>query len=368
MKKFTGFLISLLLCFNVFAQNSFNSQSVISLRQAKVYFDINDYGKALKFAEDAIYFRKQEIETQIGILNKSFSSKTVKNAGDDIDDVIAVLEERGEIDPISIINSYVEKKGFVYFYNSISKLQEYINIQIEYPEAQKLIGDVYRLEGEYDFAEDYYKKALSNEAVLDVPDEKFEILYLLAEISRLKGDFDKMEVRLLNVIGTQQIDKNKLISRAIKNTIKTDKKENVNKMFQLYRTYDYYSLNAYGSLADYYFQIGENDKALNYSALAVINGFSKICNILEKRNLEYNFNDLTGFFDEVMNYPDILEWGKENNVWKNFNVFSDICAKNGYGNFAFELLNVLAFHSPEKYWQQDAVLKLDTIDGIKNPD
>ena len=39
----------------------------------------------------------------------------------------------------------------------------------------------------------------------------------------------------------------------------------------------------------------------------------------------------------------------------------------GYTKFSMEMLEIIAFHSPEKYWQQEAVLKLDTLDGISKP-
>ena len=368
MKKIITVLFVLLLLFPVFSQNTINSPSILSYRKALVCFDENEYGLALLHAEDAILLRTQQVENELRILEKSLSTKTVKAAGDRIENVIAVLEERGETDCISIIKSYTNKNDYNYFNDSISNLKEYISSQKVFPEAQKLIGDIYKLEGEYDFAENYYKKALENKDVLDIQDEQYEILYLLADISKLKGDYDKMEIRLLNVIGTNQLEKNKSISRAIKNTVKTNKTESVNKTFQLYRTYDFYSLKAYSLLADYYFEIDELDKAFNYSALAVLNGFTKICNLLEKRNLEYSFTDLEGFFVEVQNYPDIIQWGRDNYVWKNFNVFADICDKLNYNKYAFELLKIIAFNSPEKYWQQNAVLKLDTVDGIKDPD
>ena len=367
MKKCLFAAFFLIFSGTIFAQNKINSESLLALREARLCFDNNDFGRALKYSEDAILIRKNQIEAEYSTIENSLAPKEVRAAGDRIDNVLLILEEREDYDCINIIRTYTDKKGIEYFNNSIQELKKYILAQKEYPEAYKLIGDIYKLEGEYDFAEDYYKKALDNEGVLDVPDEKFEILYLLADISRLKNDFDRMEIRLLNVIGTQQLEKNKIISRAIKNTVKADLADNVNKTFQLYRTYDFYSLKAYCLLADYYYGLGENDKAFNYSALAVINGFTKVCKLLEKRNLDYSFSTLEGFFDEVPNYPDIVEWGSVNYVWKSFNVLADICISLGYKNYAMELLTVIAYHSPEKYWQQDAVLKLDTMDGIKNP-
>ena len=370
MKKALAIICFSFLVLSVYSQS--NSQkntqnSVTAFRNASIYFEDKDYGKALRYAEDAITLKKEQINYEIKTVEKSLSSKEVKKAGDRIDDVLAVLEERGEIDCISIINHYVKKNGQAFFNESISQLLNYLRQQEEYPEAQKLIGDIYRIEGEYDFAEEYYRKALANQSVLDIPDERYEILYLLAEISRLKGDNEKYEIRLLNIIGNTQNDKNKVLVRAMKNTVAADKKENVNKLFNLYRTYDYYSLNAYSQLADYYYKLKELQKAFDYSALAMLNGFTRICSLMEKRDSEYTFYDLAEFFDKVPEYSDILEWGKLNHIWKNFNVFSDICADLGYTKFSMEMLEILAFHSPEKYWQQEAVIKLDTLDGISKP-
>lgn len=368
MKKIICILIITNIYFSVFAQKNKVNESLLAYRNACVSFDNKDYGKALKYSDDAINLRKNQIEDEYKFLTNSLSSKEVKKAGDKIDDVLLVLEERGEVDCIELINFYVNKKGISFFENSISNLLEYIMKQKEYPEAQKLVGDIYKIEGEYDFAEEYYKKALSNQDYLDIPDEKYEILYLLADISYLRNENDKYEVRLLNIIGSSQTEKNKLLIKSIRNTLSNDKKENVNKLFTLYRTYDYYSMNAYSKLADYYYKLGEIEKAFDYSAIAMLNGFSRICSIIEKRDLDYNYTDLESFFDAVPNYSDILEWGIENHVWKNFNVFSNLCAELGYIDFSMELLTIIAFHSPEKYWQQEAVLKLDILDGIKNPE
>ncbi len=364
MKRIILSALLMVLTMSLFAQNGLNSKSSVAYRNALYCFENKEYGKSLKYAEDAILYRKEQITSDYNMIQTSIAAREVSKAGDEITNIIPVLTERDEYECIGIINYYNSKGNFD---NSIKKVLEYIKEQEQFPEAQKLIGDIYKLEGEYDFAETYYKKALDNEGVLDVPDEKFEILYLLADISRLKNDYDRMEIRLLNVIGTQQLEKNKIISRAIKNTVKADLPENVDKTFQLYRTYDFYSLKAYSLLAEYYYSLGENERAFNYSALAVINGFTKIRKLLEKRNLDYSFTTLEGFFDEVPNYPDIVEWGSVNYVWKSFNLLADVCSSLGYNKYAMKLLTIIAFHSPEKYWQQDAVLKLDTLDGIINP-
>ena len=365
MRKTILLVVLSFLSLSLFAQNSLNSKSNVAFRNAQNAFENKEYGKALKYAEDAILYKKEKVMQDYSLIDTSIAARDVKRAGDNIEDIIPVLRERDEYECIDLINYYNSKGNFD---NSITKILEYIKSQEQYPEAQKLIGDIYKLEGEYEFAEQYYLKALDNAAVLDVPDERYEIIYLLADLSRQQNDYDKMEIRLLNIIGKEQNTRNMLLASSMKNTVSKNNADAIEKFFQMYRADNYFSLKAYCELAEYYLSINELEKAFNYSTIAVITGYTKVYNVLSKRDIDFEYINITEFLDLIQFHPDILRWGSENQVWKSFNLFCDICGKCGYEKFSFELLTILAFHSPEKYWQQDAVLKLDKLDGIKNPD
>ena len=365
MKKILLFIIVSFISFSLFAQNNLNSKSIIAYRNAVNCFENKEYGKALKYAEDAILYRKEQVTADYTMIQNSLAPKEVKKAGDDINNIISVLNERDEYECIDLINYYNSRGDFN---NSISRVLEYIKGKENYPEAQKLIGDIYKLEGEYSFAEQYYLKALDNAAILDIPDERYEIIYMLAELSRLNQDYDTMEIRLLNIIGKEQNQTNMILTKSMKNTVSRNNADAIEKFFQMYRANNYFSLKAYLELAKYYSSINQKEKAFDYSALAVITGFTKIYNVLEKRDIDFSYTDLTSFLDKIPYHSDILTWGDENGVWQSFNVFCSICNDNGFDKFSMELLQILAFHSPQKFWQQDAVLKLDKIDGIKNPD
>ncbi len=364
MKRILIVLIILYTSTCLWAQNSLNSKSSIAFRNAQAAFENKEYGKALKYAEDAIFYKKNQVLQDYTLIETSIAARDVKKAGDNVQDIIPVLRERDEYECIDRINYYNSKGSFD---NSISKILEYIQSQEQYPEAQKLIGDIYKLEGEYEFAEQYYLKALDNAAVLDIPDERYEIIYLLADLSRQQNDFDKMEIRLLNIIGKEQNTRNMVLAASMKNTVSKNNEDAIEKFFQMYRADNYFSLKAYCALAEYYLSINELDKAFNYSAIAVITGFTKIYNVLSKRDIDFEYTNIIDFLDLIQFHPDILRWGSENEVWKSLNLFCDICGQCGYKDFSYKFLEILAFHSPEKYWQQDAVLKLDKLDGIKNP-
>ncbi len=365
MKRTLISTVLLLLGAGLFAQNNLNSKSIISYRNAKVAYENKEYGKAIKYAEDAIVYKKEQLKADYETISQSIAAREVKKAGDNITNIIPVLTERDEYDVINLINAY-NSKGI--FDNSISKVLEYIKSNEEYPEALKLIGDIYKIEGEYNFAEQYYLKALENAAVLDIPDERYEIIYLLADLSRLCGEYDKMEIRLLNIIGKEQNERNQLLAKSMRKTVSKNNSDAIEKFFTMYRAQDYFCLKAFYELAQYYLSINEYDKAFTYSSIAVITGFTKVYNVISKRDIDFEYTNITDFLDIIPYHNDIVSWGSDNDVWRSFNLFCDVCSRIGYDKFSYQFLSILAFHSPQKYWQQDAVLKLDKLDGIKNPD
>lgn len=346
---------------SLFSQMNLNEESKKNYRLALESFENKNYGDALKYSEFAILYRRQLIEKQIESLKTSLTSRQVQTAGDEIDSILEILIERKENVSVEIIDYYLKRKGIEYFDNSMQNLLTYLQESLLFPEAQKLIGDIYRLEGEYDFAETYYLLALENASVLDIPDQKYEILYLLAQISRLQNDFDKMEVRLLNLLVEDKNFRDKNLISSMKRTIKSSKKGTMEKFFTLYRADSYIFIDAYNQLAEFYYKNQELSKALEFACLSAITSFSKISEILEERNLDYQYSTFSKFLQEASFYDDVIEWGKTSSAWKSFNILAKYAKENECTTFARELLVSLAQFSPVLYWQKDAVLLLEEM-------
>ncbi len=361
MKKTVLFYIFSALCFSLFAadKKAKLDESVEAYRNAIEAMDALDYGKALKYSEDAILYRKQRIEKQINTVKNSLSAKRVQAAGDHFNPVLTVLENRKEYETADIIKYYIKKKGKDYFDNSVNNLLIYLESSKAFPEAHKLIGDIYKLEGEYKFAEDYYLMALDKADVLDIPDEKYEILYMLAEISRLEDDTAKMELRLMNILAEDKNYKDAALKRSMIGTISANKNDSMTKFFNLYRANSYNCIDAYNQLAEYYHEANRNDKALEFAALAAITSLTRINEILISRNSIYEYENIEGFMQEASYYQDIIEWGNKNSAWKSFNILASYSTEAGYKNFSKALLRVIARYTPETYWQRDAVLQLE---------
>ena len=358
------FLINCILFFlmcGLFSQTNLNEESIKNYRLALESFENKNYGDALKYSEFAILYKRQLIEKQIESLKTSLTSRQVQTAGDELDSILEILTKRKENVSVEIINFYLKRKGLNYFNNSMQNLLTYLQESLLFPEAQKLIGDIYRLEGEYDFAETYYLLALDNADVLDIPEQKYEILYLLAEISRLKKDYNKMEVRLLNLLVEDKNYKNNSLISSMLKTIKSSKKGTMEKFFTLYRADSYIFIDAYNQLADFYYDNQEFSKALEFACLSAITSFSKISEILEERNIDYEYSTFSKFFQEASFYDDVVEWGKKTSAWKSFNILAKYAKENECQTFARELLVSLAQFSPVLYWQKDAVLLLEEM-------
>ena len=361
MKKSFVLLFFTFFALNVFSVDLINEDSVQSYRDAKSFFLNKEYGKALDKCEEAITFRKENVLEEVSIITEALKPKPVQRAGDDLSAVLKVLNERNEKRPISVINKYIKLKGEDYFENSISKLISHIQQKEHYPEVYKLIGDIYKLEGEYKFAEDYYKKALDNSNVLNIPNDRFELLYSLAEISEINEDYKRMEIRLLNILTDDSTYKNKALSKALLNTVVSNKKDCFEKFFELYRGNNYFSLKAYSKLSDYYYSIQDYDKAFNFCALNVITSITKIQEVISSRDITFDFKNIENLLYHVQYYDDIIKWGNDNEIWSSFNLLAKITKELGNIDFTEKLLKVLAQFSPEEYWRKEAVLQLSYL-------
>ena len=170
-----------------------------------------------------------------------------------------------------------------------------------------------------------------------------------------------MEVRLLNLLVEDKNFRDKNLISSMKRTIKSSKKGTMEKFFTLYRADSYIFIDAYNQLAEFYYKNQELSKALEFACLSAITSFSKISEILEERNLDYQYSTFSKFLQEASFYDDVIEWGKTSSAWKSFNILAKYAKENGCTTFARELLVSLAQFSPVLYWQKDAVLLLEEM-------
>ena len=329
--------------------------------EAQEEFDRHNYGDSLSLLEQAKKVRRNKIAWEIYTLENSLKPAEVKRVGNNLNDILRVLQDRQDYDAIEIIHRYAEFYGLETFDYSAPKLLEFIRGRSYFPEADYLSGQIYKIEGEYEVAKKLFLQAYERRSILDVPEMEFDILYSLSDISLTMKEYDKYEEFLVAIVSSDRFYNDKALLRSMMRTISSTDADGMERFFKMYRANDYKVMSAYFYLSEFYQQRNEKKRSLDVAALGVLTAVSKIYSALSKRNPECSYTNLADFLDEAALYEDIVLWGQTTGVWKGFNDFAESAYNNGCETFAMKLYEVLKDHSPEYYWKTDASIRYNTI-------
>ncbi len=324
------------------------------LESARQSYKRGDYGNAIRLSENAKQNKIAQCEWYSYVFNAAFHVSSIQHAGDEIDKVLVALREDGLRDAVSIFDYYINMYTAEFFNNSVAELREFVENRKDYPEAEYLIGKVYQIEGEYDLAYRYYDKAWKLADKLDVPDERYDILYSMADLALMTGNEDKYEKTLLLVLNSDNTFMDSGFSSSFSNVLTRQKSMNPDRFFQLYRSGNVRSVLACYKLAEFYEDHGEKSKALSMSAYGMIAATNHIATIIGERDTDYKYTTLRDFFVEIMKYGDIVQWGIDNAVWENFYDFALKVKNAGNENFSQNLFLILSECEPEEYWRTAA--------------
>lgn len=167
------------------------------------------------------------------------------------------------------VDSY-DNRNFGESLNYFNKLVERHGV---YPEAEYWIGRVFEEEGEFILAEKQYLKALEAERVLHIPEEKYTIMYRLADLYKNRGDLDKYQ-DLLNSIVLDELESNQLAVANESPAINTLKRDGIDRMLLLFRHEFTYSVEAFNQLGIYYYKIGDYKTATSRLIYPLLSFFS----------------------------------------------------------------------------------------------
>lgn len=362
MKKiflFSCILIFSLLCGGAAPKKvSVENMSWRLLEKAYVLYDNADFGEALDMATKAKESRAQESNYEFTVLDKATNPKQVMRVGAHFEDVIKILQERDEIEAVAIIKKYIELHGTAFFNESIRNLITWLKEKSVYPEADYLIGKIYQLEGEYVIADKYYQDAYRNSKFLDIPDEKFDILYSMAKLAKEGKDIEKYENVLTLILSHNEGFSNKVLLDAMVRLVKTDKAENVDRFFVLFRSDCDLTLNALYQIISVYEGQEAKELVLKCVCLGTIEAFTHLNNCLVERDSDYKYTTFENFLTECGKYPEIVEWCSNNYVWELFNLLGQKSIDNNCLIFGRKVFYELSKNCPDEYWRNSAHYKL----------
>ena len=185
-----------------------------------------------------------------------------------------------------------------------------------YPEAEILIGDVFRAESNIELAERQYEKALKNSRQLYVLNDKYRILYKLADI-RSDRKPEEYEQTLQQIL-----EDDELYIRAVTTDLGTKMvtmllDEGLDKLLVLYRLESYHSLRAHSELGRLYSEQGKWEKAVLHFIFSVVTIFSRCIEEYKIYDPEYIFEDADVLFNSTKRYAAIQEYINETSLFRN---------------------------------------------------
>ena len=263
----------------LFAQNSHSLASITDenlswrvLEKAESAYDEHNFSRSALLAQTAKINRQNECKIYVEILEEALRPLPVQQVGDEIDKVLEILEDRHSNEAIKIINDTIYSKGVDFFDNSVQNILTYYHSYYIYPEADFLLAKIYRLEGEFELSQKFYIEAWENSDKLDIPMIKYDILYELASLYKVRKDMDNYEKTLLLIVADDEnFYKDGQISPFLASVIKNIKRgTDLNKMFLLYRSDSYNQINAYFQLSQIYEQAGDYQKMLEVNLIGML--------------------------------------------------------------------------------------------------
>ena len=194
-------------------------------------------------------------------------------------------------------------EALLYFQEAIDKRGA------DFPEAEIAIGDIYYREKAYALAEHQYKKALKMLPGLQLPEEKYTVLYRLAELHEEQGNYWDMDEYLNQILADQPYfsgDEYQSFRNALLSTY-TDK--GLEHVFRLYRMEDVgFSVGAHAKLGWFYYRSGRSREAIQHSLFALDIMVTEAVKELRRVQPGFAFTTTEAFLDAALERENIRQY------------------------------------------------------------
>jgi tetratricopeptide (TPR) repeat protein len=176
-----------------------------------------------------------------------------------------------------------------------------------FPEAEMALAEIYSREGALGLAEERLRKALEAEKLLRVPDDRFAILYRLAEIYETQNRYYDMEQALARIVGEQAEFSSTPEAQRFQNAfLSAYITRGLDHLLRLYRLDGAtFALRAHAKLGWFYYRTGRHDPASILHSLAALD-IMITESVREIRLVDPNFE-----FRSLGGYLDVA-WKREN--------------------------------------------------------
>lgn len=333
------------------------------MEMAKIAIERKEFGNALVYVERALEVHTSTYKSHYEYLKNALKPYQVRRAGDDIDEVYKAFKERDDYDACRIMDEIFLLRPRITFDFSMQRFMDYLKERIAFPEADYITGRIYAIQGEYKQAMAYYEKAYKKVNLLEIPDERFSIIYSIADTAGLLGMQDMQEKYLLLVItedptfGSTVLESKKL--KAMLGSL--TKEKTTDKFFRLYRVNKEIALKAYSDLSRLYLEAGNAKRSLATSALAANIALTRLSDMLAKADFSYIYSDFKDVLKRTGKNATIKQWAEDKKLWDVFINFADSLEASGHNSQAIDMYHKIAESIPSLDYSQRAMFKASSV-------
>ena len=313
-KVFFTFFLSIFILAGITAQTR---PWWLSLEQGKLYFRSGAYGDALNAFEDARRDRLGVYSRMEDNMILALSTPELRWYGDSLDRVESYCAERR-------IDTVTEALRELYYRypkenldNSVRRALEEINRLKAYPEAEFWLGETYRAEGELGLALRQYRTAYDLRSNLETPGFDLEILYKIAEVLRIRQDYQEMEKTMVEILDTPDRDllwMGEGFARAA--MMRTLENEGVNRFLTLYRYNNYQVERAHRFLGFYYYTSSRHNQAAEHLMFAFLIQSTMLMEEISRQQFDFAFTNLDAMLNSVSRRQDLRDYLDETEFFR----------------------------------------------------
>jgi tetratricopeptide (TPR) repeat protein len=315
------------------------------MEQGKSHFRAGRYGEALRAFEAArdqrrsVYIRMEQ--DLIGLL----SLPDVRRLGDNLDWVERYIAEMHVVSAREALDEVYYRYGVENLAGSAYRALEVLGRLKNYPEAEFWIGETWRAEGETGIALAQYQKAWDERANLETPEFASEIRYRMADLHRMRQEYNEMESHLLAIAAEDTLwmeQGNSFIRAAMTRTLTSGQSENrINNFLLNYRYMNPASLRAH-RLLGYYYYASNRPSAADHLMFVFLIENSTLLDEIIRRDYSYTFTTLDDVLDIAAGRRELAEWIEENGYFRSMYYLGMRLYADGYSQAAREFWTVLA--------------------------
>jgi tetratricopeptide (TPR) repeat protein len=286
----------------------------------------------------------------------------VRRLGDSLDLVEAYIRDRSQSDAGAALRELFYRVPRESLDNSARAALAALGRLKDYPEAEYWIGEVFRSEGEGGLALEQYQKALAQKSNLEAGDFELEILYKMAELYRLRENYNEMEETVNRILSSRDAlwaGETGIFTRRSMGEI-LGREDGAARFLTLYRYNNVQVERAHRMLGFFYYDSGRHSPgpALDHLMFAFLIQNTVILEELRRRQFDYAYTSLDDLAARALKLPLLREYIEESDYFKTVYYMASSLFGEGKTVPARQFWSFLAAQEKAGQWQARALKQL----------